>query len=199
MVAITTHEAGHGAMAYAFGDDTAQKSGRLTFNPLAHIDPLGTLILPGLMLLTHAPFLFGWAKPVPVNFAVLKPQRLGLICVAFAGPLVNLIFAFTAILFLTNVPNDVLETVIRVNLILAAFNLIPLLPLDGGRIVTGLLPPSLAYEYNKSERYGMFILMILIISPSIFGLFGFRISPLMWIIKPIYEGLSKILFACAGY
>ena len=85
IIAITTHEAAHGMAAYAFGDDTAKREGRLTFNPFAHVDLLGTIILPGLMVLTHAPFMFGWAKPVPVDFARLHPKRLGLILVAFAG------------------------------------------------------------------------------------------------------------------
>ena len=94
--AITLHEAAHGAIAYVFGDDTAKRMGRLTFNPVAHVDPVGTLLLPGILYMTGAPFLFGWAKPVPVDFLRLNPRRLGMILVAFAGPAVNLILAWMA-------------------------------------------------------------------------------------------------------
>jgi Zn-dependent protease len=201
--AITTHEAAHGMVAYAFGDDTAKQHGRLTFNPLAHLDWIGTVLLPGLMVLTHAPFMFGWAKPVPVDFDRLHPRRLGLILVAFAGPAVNLILAWFSLILLqtslggTTFNHDFLTALARVNLVLAAFNLLPFLPLDGGRILTGLLPKSLAESYARTERYGMLTLMVLILMPALLAFFGIHFSPIIWVLSPVYEMLASIVKACA--
>lgn len=174
--AVTTHEAAHGFAAKAFGDRTAQMMGRLTLNPISHIDLFGTILLPGFLYLTNAPFLFGYAKPVPVNFTNLRPRRLGEILVAFAGPGVNFILAFISALLLHVNPteqtfgNDVLVRSVMINIVLGIFNMLPILPLDGGRVLNGLLPRSLSYEYSKLEPYGMFILLGLLFLPSLLGL-----------------------------
>lgn len=202
--AITTHEAAHGMAAYAFGDDTAKQYGRLTFNPLAHLDWVGTVILPGLMVLMKVPFMFGWAKPVPVDFDRLHPKRLGLILVAFAGPAVNLVLAWLALVLLqtslggATFNHDLLTALARVNLILAAFNLLPLLPLDGGRILTGLLPKTLAESYARTEQYGMLVLMFFILIPALLTPFGVHISPIAWVLRPIYETLATVTMMLAG-
>ena len=129
MVAIVLHELSHGLMAYAFGDRTAKYAGRLSLNPVCHIDPIGSIFLPLLLFSTGAPFLIGWAKPVPVNFMNLRPQRFGVFCVAFAGPLMNILLALTAsILWKIGIFNlEVANAAIQINVILAAFNLLPIL------------------------------------------------------------------------
>src|ERR1700722_13276262 len=154
VIAITFHEASHGYVAHLLGDDTAWGLGRVSFNPLVHIDPFGTIVLPLMLLLLHSPFLFGYAKPVPVNFRALTHPRIGTILVAAAGPGMNLLLAtIAAIAFhiVGYVPAIAaqwlaanLRNAIVLNFILAIFNLIPILPLDGGRILVGLLPSSWA-------------------------------------------------------
>lgn len=165
ILAITTHEAAHGFMAKWFGDRTAESMGRLTFNPIAHIDPIGTVLLPALLYFSGASFLLGYAKPVPVNFRNLNPRRLGEIMVAFAGPGTNFLLAYLAALMLHINPtgetfgNDVLLQLIRINLMLGLFNLLPILPMDGGRMVNAMLPPSLSNKYSQMEPYGFFIVL----------------------------------------
>jgi Zn-dependent protease len=169
LLAITLHEAAHGFVAHHFGDDTAWQLGRVSLNPLRHIDPFGTLFLPALLLLTHAPFLFGYAKPVPVKFGQLRNPRRDMIWVAAAGPVMNLALATAAALLLHTVdflPVGIAQWVLRnlvnaisINVILAVFNLIPLPPLDGGRVAVGILPDVLAAPLARLAPYGMWIVI----------------------------------------
>ena len=153
VIAITFHEAAHGFVAHRLGDDTAFRLGRVSFNPLKHIDPFGTVILPGILLLSHAPFLFGYAKPVPVNFRNLKHPKLDMVWVALAGPATNIVLALAAALAFhalrlapANIAQwiaDNLKNAFLINIVLAIFNMLPIPPLDGGRTVaegTGQAP-----------------------------------------------------------
>lgn len=204
VLAITLHEAAHGALAFVFGDDTAKRMGRLTFNPIAHVDPVGTLLLPGMLYATGAPFLFGWAKPVPVDFLRLNPRRFGMIMVAFAGPGINLILAWgSALLMHVTIEQGTflhvfLPLFFRINITLAAFNLLPILPLDGGRILAGLLPPSLSLPYSKTERFGMLIVLVLMLSPSLLNVIGVHANPFVWVLKPIIDVLLKTVLIFSG-
>jgi len=161
LYSIIFHEIAHGMVASWFGDNTARRSGRLTLNPVAHIDPIGTLML----LLVG----FGWAKPVPVNFANLRPSRLGVICVALAGCTINIVIAMTAILLMqfdafntSSVFSTVLPIVAKINIMLAAFNLIPIPPLDGSRVLMEFLPRQMQATLAQVEPYGFFIILILL-------------------------------------
>lgn len=179
--AITIHETAHGYVARMLGDNTAWMLGRLTLNPIKHIDPVGTILVPGALLLGGAltgmgGIVFGWAKPVPVNFRNLRNPKVDMIWVAAAGPLANLVQAiFWAIYLKIIVMVGIHENFfiqmgiagISVNLVLMALNLIPIPPLDGGRIVTGLLPPGLAWKYSRIEPYGMYILFALILTGAL--------------------------------
>jgi Zn-dependent protease len=164
--AIILHECAHGFAAYLLGDNTAKDQGRLTLNPISHIDPVGSIIVPGALYLLHSPFFFGWAKPVPVNFRNLKNARLGMILVAVAGPVTNIILAYGYILlykFSIYPPlSYVWQWAILFNIVLCVFNMIPIPPLDGSRIVTGVLPRELAYQYNRLEPFGMIIIVVLL-------------------------------------
>lgn len=203
-IAITFHEAAHGAMALLFGDDTAKRANRLTFNPIPHIDPLGTLILPAIMFFSGAPFLFGWAKPVPVNFDRLKPKRIGYIAVAFAGPAINLLIAWASAMLLhingtaNTLGNDILVISIKINIFLAAFNLLPILPLDGGRMIQGILPKKLAYEFGKLERFGFLILMLMFLAPQALKYLGIDFHPLAMALTPISNFLTNSVLALSG-
>ena len=169
LLAITLHEAAHGIIAWSYGDDTAYKQGRVTLNPLKHVDPFGTIVLPILLYISPLPFVFGYAKPVPVAFHRLRKPRRDMVYVAAAGPLANLILAvISALLFHLAVlfPDpaaqwlgQMLLNSIFLNLVLAVLNLLPLPPLDGGRIAVGILPISLAVPLAKMERYGLLILI----------------------------------------
>jgi Zn-dependent protease len=174
LFAITIHEVAHGWMAKQFGDPTAQRLGRLTLNPLKHIDPIGTLLIPGLLLLMHAPFLFGWAKPVPVTWENLRHPKRDMAIVAAAGPGANLLMAlFWAIIAgagahlgtfsWAGLPMQYMGIYgIEINIILMVLNLIPLPPLDGGRVAVGLLPGPLAWQLSRIEPFGFFILLALL-------------------------------------
>jgi len=177
VLAITLHEAAHGYVARMFGDQTAYMLGRVTLNPLRHIDPIGTIAVPGFLiavsLLTKAPlFIFGWAKPVPVNFGNLRHPKRDMFWVAGAGPFANFAMAFGwALLLKAAVPGGAMASDgvsvmagagVEVNLMLMALNLLPILPLDGGRIAVSLLPHSLAVPYSRMEPYGFFLVIILL-------------------------------------
>jgi Zn-dependent protease len=173
IIAITFHEAAHGFAAHRLGDDTAWRLGRVTLNPIKHIDPFGTILLPGILLLTGSPFLFGYAKPVPVNFAALRQPRRDMILVAAAGPAINIALAIIAGLIfhiVAYLPDtaalwlaDNLRNALVLNVMLAVFNLFPLPPLDGGRILVGLLPRPAAAAVSRIEPYGLFILIGLLV------------------------------------
>jgi Zn-dependent protease len=179
IIAITFHEAAHGFVAHRLGDDTAWKLGRVSFNPLKHIDPFGTILLPGLLLLSHAPFLFGYAKPVPVNFRALNHPRIDMVWVALAGPAINILLAALAAAafhLIGFVPAssaqwiaDNLKNTLVINVVLAVFNMLPLPPLDGGRVAVGLLPGVLARPLARLEPYGMLILIAILIALPLLG------------------------------
>ena len=181
LLAITLHEAAHGYVARMFGDSTAWMLGRVTLNPLKHVDPVGTVLVPGVILLTSAlagagGMLFGWAKPVPVNFANLRHPKRDMIWVAAAGPGSNLAQAILwAVLFKLLLVAGVQERFfflvaqagVSVNLVLMALNLLPLPPLDGGRILVGLLPPGPSQALARVEPYGFFILIALLVTGTL--------------------------------
>ena len=185
LLAITVHEAAHGYAAKHFGDKTAYYLGRITLNPIKHIDPLGTVVIPGMLLLLSAPFLFGWAKPVPVNFSNLNNPKKDMMWVALAGPASNLVMAIIwAIilgLFKSSGTSHALFVIgmaqvgIMINLVLMLLNLLPIPPLDGGRMAVSLLPSPWSFKLASIERYGMFILIFLIVS----GLLSAILLPLL--------------------
>ena len=192
LFAITVHETAHGWVASKLGDHSARMMGRLTLNPIKHIDPVGTILVPALLYLSSAGFLFGWAKPVPINFSALRSPKKDMLWVALAGPGVNLLMAIgwliiVAIANTLNIP--FLEFMggagIFVNLLLAIFNLLPIPPLDGGRVISSLLPGRLAYQYDQLEPYGLFILVGLLF----LGVFQNIIWP---IIYSLLVGLSNL-------
>lgn len=200
--AITLHEAAHGYAARHFGDPTAWQAGRISLNPLRHIDPIGTLLIPALILITSyfaagSALLFGWAKPVPVNFGRLRQPKRDMLWVAAAGPAMNLLMALGwAALFklvwlmpnnLYTLPLAEMSRIgINVNLVLMVLNLLPLPPLDGGRIAVSLLPQTLAWKYARLERWGFPILLLLMFT----GLLG----QVMWPFVALFRDLIIILF-----
>lgn len=197
--AITGHEVAHGWMAKKFGDNTAFLQGRITLNPLKHVDLFGTIILPGLMLLSFSGVVFGWAKPVPVEPMYFKKPRQAMIFVALAGPVANIIMAFFwAMLMKVGVIYHDIEFIsapliytgaagIHINLILALLNLLPIPPLDGSRVLSGMLPSYWAWQFNRLERYGFIILMLLLFTNVINAILAY----------PQYY-LSQVFFSMAG-
>ena len=186
MISVILHEVAHGLVALIRGDDTAKRLGRLTLNPLKHIDPFGTVILPAMLYLSTG-FSFGYAKPVPVDFNRLYRKRLDSALVAFAGPMVNIVLAFLAVHFIKEFDlqtkfffnkDDLVLVFLRymliINIVLTIFNLIPILPLDGGRIMSSILPNFIRKYYAASERWGMFILLgFIFIVPFLGRILGF--------------------------
>ena len=194
VIAITFHEAAHGFVAHRLGDDTAYNLGRVSFNPLRHIDPFGTLIMPAILLMAHSPFLFGYAKPVPVNFRGLRNPRTDMVLVALAGPATNIALALVAAAAFHGVgllPDnaaewlaDNLKNALVINVILAIFNMMPIPPLDGGRVAVGLLPRPLALPLARLEPFGMLILIgVLILLPLVGSQFGLNLDVISAILR----------------
>jgi len=208
--AVTFHEAAHGFVAYRFGDDTAWRAGRVTFNPLKHIDSFGTIILPAMLILLRSPFLFGYAKPVPVNFRRLDRPRRDMVWVALAGPVTNILLATISALLvygLVLLPSGAadwleanLANSILINVVLCVFNMLPLPPLDGGRVAVGLLPDALAIPLARLERYGMLILLLfLFLLPYVGERTGLNLNVLGWIVGVPAEALYNFVLMITGH
>ena len=196
LFAIIAHEVMHGVIALQLGDDTALRAGRLTLNPISHIDPFGTIFLPVMLMFLHLP-VFGYAKPVPVNFSRLRSGRTGMMEVAAAGPLTNFVLAIASALALRGILRFaggpwqapvivplayMMKSSVLVNIALGVFNLFPLLPLDGGRVLTGLLPLPAARAFARTEPYGFLILLVLLYTDSVEA-----------VINPIINTLARML------
>ena len=209
IIAITFHEAAHAFVARSLGDDTASQLGRVSLNPLKHIDPFGTILLPGVLLLAHSPFLFGYAKPVPVNFGALRNPRRDMVLVAAAGPAMNIGLAVIAALgfhFIGYLPATAVQWVAEnlknaliLNVVLAVFNMFPLPPLDGGRIAVGLLPNFVALPLARLERYGMAILIgLLIVLPILGSQTGYDLGIVSRVISTCTETVITLILKLTG-
>jgi Zn-dependent protease len=209
VIAITFHEAAHGFVAHALGDNTAWELGRVSFNPLRHIDPFGTVMLPAMLFLSHSPFLFGYAKPVPVNFRKLREPRSGMVLVALAGPATNILLALAAALsfhLVDLIPAnasqwvvDNLKNMILINVVLAVFNMMPIPPLDGGRVAVGLLPRVLAVPLARLEPFGMLILIgILILLPLAGSQFGLNLDVISTVLRTVTGFMIRLILTLTG-
>jgi Zn-dependent protease len=210
VIAVTLHEAAHGFVAFRFGDDTAWQAGRVTFNPLKHIDLFGTIILPAFLLWSSSGrFMFGYAKPVPVNFRRLNHPRQDMVWVAVAGPATNVLLAIVSSLLLYGVglvPAISAEWVsanlwnsVQFNALICVFNMLPLPPLDGGRVAVGLLPDALAFPLARLERYGILILLLfLFVLPLVGAQTGHNLNILGWLIGTPADALIRFVLAITG-
>ena len=206
IIAIVFHEVSHGLVARRLGDPTAEERGRLSLNPFRHIDPVGTVILPLILAVTHAP-IFGWAKPVPVNYRRLRHPRRDMVLVALAGPGMNLLLAIVGALVLAATLSfssnpDSLGTAflagnalnfVLINLFLAVFNLLPIPPFDGGHVVQGLLPPPLAQSFARIGRYSLLVLVVLLLVLPAIG-----INVVGHIVSPLVDSLARGLLGLFG-
>ncbi len=210
LTAITFHEAAHGFVAWRLGDDTAYRMGRVSFNPFRHVDPFGTVIMPALLLfMSGGKMMFGFAKPVPVAFHRLRNPRRDMVLVALAGPGTNVALAIASALLLHTValmPSDVGEWVMRnllnsvfLNLILAVFNMLPLPPLDGGRVAVGILPPPLAAPLARLERAGFLIILGgVFLLPWLGEKVGLDLNVFWWLVANPAAYLSQWIFTITG-
>jgi Zn-dependent protease len=226
ILAITLHEAAHGYAALALGDDTAKNAGRLSLNPLRHVDRVGTILLPGFLLLSqlllwqHVWFMFGWAKPVPVSAFKFRNPRRGMAIVASAGPAMNFLLAFLGALLMP-LPRGLLPSgadpldmaiaqhpvvgsflvyFILSNLVLGLFNLLPIPPLDGGRIAVGLLPLELARHWARIERLGILLVVLLVfLLPPLLGEFGINFDPFRDTLQAVIPWALNVLFHLTGH
>lgn len=206
---IILHEIAHGYAALYFGDRTAYRAGRLSLNPLRHVDPFGTVIFPLLLVLSRSPFLFGWARPVPVHFGALNNPKRDMVWVALAGPAVNFVLALSALGILAlckafgYIPSFwmqmTLVNTVLFNFSIMVFNLIPVLPMDGGRILTGLLPVKWAAAFSKTEKYGFMVLVsVLILLPLLGDYFGRNWNFVVHFLGLAVQGLVHFFARAAG-
>jgi len=202
LLAVTLHEAAHGWVASKLGDNTAKMLGRVSFNPFVHIDPFGTVLLPLLLLISGAPFLFGYAKPVPINFNNLHHPRRDMVLVALAGPMANILLVICAALLLHIVGflpalagkwlvGNIIFAV-KINAILAAFNMLPIPPLDGGRVAVGILPDIIARPLSRLEPYGMFIIIGLFLLPVLGQQIGMNLNILWAVLQPAIDLVEQL-------
>ena len=215
ILAITLHEAAHGYAAWALGDDTAKKAGRLSLNPLVHIDRFGTIILPGMLLIFqlitigHVAFMFGWAKPVPVSAWRFKYPRQMMLLVAAAGPLMNFFLAWIGGLgahaidvmppFFSEPFIVFIQYFMEINIVLGLFNLLPIPPMDGGRIVVGLLPEKAARAYAGLERYGLVVILLLMfIVPEMSRDFGHPVDPVRNLLERAVPAVRNGILILSG-
>jgi Zn-dependent protease len=209
IIAITFHEAAHGYVARFFGDNTAWQFGRVTLNPFKQIDPVGTILLPALLFVTRSPFLFGYAKPVPVNFRALRNPRRDMVWVAAAGPGMNLALAVLAALsfhLVDYLPDTAgrwtaenLKNALVINVFLAIFNLLPVPPLDGGRVAVGLLPDRLAMPLARLEPYGLPLLIgVLFILPILGAQFGINLSVVSQFVASATYAIIRAILVLTG-